>query len=101
MFDYAGAKGSPLAGEYGKFRVHFPEENIHLNLTARLLDEYGFKGIASAPLASVMDNSHIHPRSITERLLRRIIAKLLRVSALRYYVVFCCLSSLIGDRCVP
>ena len=54
-------------GEYGKYRIHFPEEEIYLHVDG---SEYK-KGWQA-----------MHPRSVTERLFRRVIAKLFRAGVL-------------------
>ena len=68
--------------EYGKYRVHFPEEDLYLNLTGRLSNEIklALEEAYESGEGSIIDKAYIHPRPITERLLRRIVAKLLRVS---------------------
>jgi len=52
--------------EYGRYRIHFPEENIYLDH-------------ASQPLRL---HEEMQPRAVTERLFRRIIAKLFRAGVL-------------------
>lgn len=54
-------------GEYGKYRIHFPEEEIYLHVDGK---EYKKGGEA------------MHSRSVTERLFRRVIAKLFRAGVL-------------------
>ncbi len=54
-------------GEYGKYRIHFPEEEIYLHVDG---SEYKKRWEA------------MHPRSVTERLFRRVIAKLFRAGVL-------------------
>lgn len=73
--------------EYGKYRVHFPEENIYLNITKGHADDDGF--------------DVIRPRSITERLFRRIIAKLFRAAVLDPAGNIVNTGSWVGDNAVP
>eukprot|EP00584_Thalassiosira_punctigera_P017382 CAMPEP_0172548404 /NCGR_PEP_ID=MMETSP1067-20121228/17705_1 /TAXON_ID=265564 ORGANISM="Thalassiosira punctigera, Strain Tpunct2005C2" /NCGR_SAMPLE_ID=MMETSP1067 /ASSEMBLY_ACC=CAM_ASM_000444 /LENGTH=434 /DNA_ID=CAMNT_0013335615 /DNA_START=33 /DNA_END=1337 /DNA_ORIENTATION=- len=84
--------------EYGKYRVHFPEENVDLNLTGRLSNAIK---IQSENGNTILDNGHIHPRSITERLMRRIVAKLLRASVLDPSKKIVNTGSWIGDNALP
>ena len=80
--------------KHGKYRIHFPEERIYLNLTRKLANEVndavekagggGGGGGSNNMSSAIVDYNYIHPRSITERLLRRIVAKLLRVSVQFY-----------------
>ena len=54
-----------------------------MNLTRKLANELNSaldKAGGSNKSSTIVDYNYIHPRSITERLLRRIVAKLLRVS---------------------
>ena len=79
--------------EHGKYRIHFPEEQIYLNLTRKLANEVNDAvekaggGGSNNKSSTIVDYNYIHPRSITERLLRRIVAKLLRVSVQFYYLL--------------
>jgi len=86
-----------LITEHGKYRIHFPEENIDLNLTGRLanLEEF-IRGDEE-----VLDTGHLHPRAITERLLRRIVAKLLRAGVLDPSKNIINTGSWIGDNALP
>jgi len=73
-------------GEYGKYRIHFPEEEIYLHVDGR---EYKKGGEA------------MHPRSVTERLFRRVIAKLFRAGVLDPTKNIINTGSWIGDNALP
>jgi len=71
------------AREYKRHELYFPEEEVHVRLPNSLvgaidkeLNETGFGGV-------IFDRGFLQPRPTTERLLRRIVAKLLRVSVIR------------------
>ena len=70
--------------EYGMYRIHFPEEDVYINLTSRLSTEVtiALENAAKKGKKTIVNDAitYMHPRAITERLLRRIVAKLLRVS---------------------
>ncbi len=69
-------------GLYGKYRVHFPEEGVYLNITTSDREKFG-------------------PRAITERLFRRIIAKLFRARVLDASKNIINTGSWIGDNAIP
>mmetsp|Transcript_28521 Transcript_28521/g.51537 ORF Transcript_28521/g.51537 Transcript_28521/m.51537 type:complete len:454 (+) Transcript_28521:64-1425(+) len=89
--------------EYGKYRVHFPEEDLYLNLTGRLANEIklALKEADENGKGSIIDKAYIHPRPITERLLRRIVAKLLRAGVLDPSKNIVNTGSWIGDNALP
>lgn len=60
--------GETHTGDYGKYRVHFPEEDVYL-----LVDGHEY---TKSP------HHAMHPRSITERLFRRVIVKLFQEGVL-------------------
>jgi FkbM family methyltransferase len=70
--------------EYGKYRTHFPEENIYLNHSSQ----------------SVSIHEAMQPRAVTERLFRRIIAKLFRAGVLDPSKNIINTGSWIGDNAV-
>lgn len=69
-------------GLYGKYRIHFPEEGVYLNITTS-------------------DGAKFGPRAITERLFRRIIAKLFRARILDASKHIINTGSFIGDNAIP
>lgn len=71
--------------EFTKYRVHFPEEGVYLNLTGRLANslDVAVRDASEKGKSAIDDAGFLHPRPITERLLRRVVAKLLRVSLAR------------------
>ena len=69
-------------GLYGKYRIHFPEEGLYLNITTSDGEKFG-------------------PRAITERLFRRIIAKLFRARILDASKNIINTGSWIGDNAIP
>mmetsp|Transcript_1247 Transcript_1247/g.2658 ORF Transcript_1247/g.2658 Transcript_1247/m.2658 type:complete len:425 (-) Transcript_1247:39-1313(-) len=87
--------------EYGKYRIHFPEERIYLNLTGRLANEIKLALEKADGKDSIAENGYLHPRSITERLLRRIVAKLLRAGVLDPSKNIVNTGSWIGDNALP
>lgn len=77
-----GRRRSAHTGVYGKYRVHFPEEGVYLNITTP-------------------DGQKFAPRAITERLFRRIIAKLFRARILDASKNIINTGSWIGDNALP
>jgi len=77
-----GNKRPAHTGVYGKYRIHFPEEGLYLNITTP-------------------DGQAFAPRAITERLFRRIIAKLFRARILDSRKNIINTGSWIGDNALP
>lgn len=73
-----------FTGEYGKYRIHFSEENIHLDV-----------------INPQKRGQEMAPRSVTERLFRRIIAKLFRAGVLDPSKNIINTGSWIGDNALP
>ena len=78
--------------DFNAYRINFIEEGVYLNLTGRLSTEIQNAMKEAGDFGSIVDNGYLHARPITERLLRRIVAKLLRVSYL-FRLLACCLES--------
>lgn len=87
--------------EYGKYQIHFPEENNYLNLTGRLAAEINRAVENAKGTYSILDNGYLQPRPVTERLLRRIVAKLLRHDLLDPSKSILTTGSWIGDNALP
>mmetsp|Transcript_38406 Transcript_38406/g.80799 ORF Transcript_38406/g.80799 Transcript_38406/m.80799 type:complete len:315 (-) Transcript_38406:451-1395(-) len=89
--------------EYGLYRINFPEEGVHLNLTGRLAAEmtHAVEAAQAAHSESIVDNNYLQDRAITERLLRRIVAKLLRAGLLDPSENILNTGSWIGDNALP
>lgn len=87
--------------DFGKYRVHFPEESIDVDLTGRLANEIQLAFEGSKDKKTIVEKGYIHARSITERLLRRIVAKLLRAGVLNPSKSIVNAGSWIGDNALP
>jgi len=89
--------------EYYKYHVDFPEEDISLALTARLSNDIDRARKDAKPKGepAIPDKDFLQPRPITERLLRRIVAKLLRAGVLDPSKNILTTGSWIGDNALP
>jgi len=90
-------------GQFFKYKVHFPEEDVWLNLTTKLSNDIDIAvdKARNDNQSFINDEGFLQPRSITERLMRRIVAKLLKAGVLDPTRSIVNTGSWIGDNALP
>jgi len=90
-------------GEFFKYKVYFPEEDVWLNLTTKLSNDIDIavQKARNDNQSVINDEGYLHPRPITERLMRRIVAKLLKAGVLDPTRSIVNTGSWIGDNALP
>ena len=90
-------------GQFFKYRVYFPEEDVWLNLTTKLSNDIDIavNKARNDNQSVINDEGYLQPRPITERLMRRIVAKLLKAGVLDPTRSIINTGSWIGDNALP